>query len=175
MVFKNKTKKPNKITGFSLIETLIYLAILSLIMATLAPTLFTLESLKIRARNSGIEISDRMFVDSHLKNLLNRQETIIQPAENAKSKELKIRVKGNLVFTVHQRTEAEFAESGLVLIEDSDEPQGLHSQSLKIKDFNLERQSNFDIFEIIKYRYESNSELSNFFGTTSKSFLIQSD
>lgn len=47
--------------GFTLIETLIYIAILSLIMIAIIPSVYYLESTQNRLRQKAIEVENNIF------------------------------------------------------------------------------------------------------------------
>lgn len=162
---RNNFTKPNPghDSGFSLVETLIYLAILSMIMSVLVPTFYTLESLRDRIVKTSEALNDRIFIESQIRQLLKTQTEIIEPRRDTSADELILDVAaGNSnedLFTFRLENQK------LTL-----NATPLHGDGYLVKSFNARRLSTdefgneFGIFEIIQYEYD--------FGTSSVSIFI---
>ena len=56
--------------GFTLIETIIYFAIFSIITASLVPVFFSFESTAATSNERAAELCDRIFIESVVRNLV---------------------------------------------------------------------------------------------------------
>lgn len=56
--------------GFTLIETIIYFAIFSIITASIVPVFFSFESTAGQINERAAELGDRMFIESVIRNLV---------------------------------------------------------------------------------------------------------
>lgn len=56
--------------GFTLIETIIYFAIFSIIVSSIIPVFFNFESAAAQINERAAELGDRMFIEAVIRNLL---------------------------------------------------------------------------------------------------------
>lgn len=159
---KNKNKKYR---GLTLVETLIYLAILSMVITFIVPTLYSLELLRSRMIKSENLIADYVFIEINIRDLLKKSHQIISPEFGGNSAELKIRRSGGPTVTIRGDE-----DNNLVYI-DGEYSQILNNPHFVLKNFNLHRLGDEDYsenFETIKYRYDTDF----IFGTSSVGIFV---
>ncbi|MEK7185613.1 MAG: type II secretion system protein, partial [Patescibacteria group bacterium] len=91
---KTSNYNSNFNSGFSLVETLIYLAILSIIMTAIVPTFYALEQTRGRIGRSSVELSDRIFIESNIRQLIKNQRDILEPGLDEDSDTFEVRLFG---------------------------------------------------------------------------------
>jgi len=168
---ESKNQKQNKNQrklrqGLTLFETLIYLAIVSLVISSLLPTLNSLELLQDRVIKSGSVVADRIFIEVSTRDLIRKRSSIISPRQNESSTQLSVRLDDNSIFTISGD-----GENNLTILEDDGVPKILNSPDFFLKNFNLSRDhsDDFQNFETIEYRYDTDF----IFGTSSVVFITK--
>lgn len=71
--------KTNSLRGFTLIETLVYLAIFSFIVAVVVPSFMAVEFWAVRQSATESTLADQYFVDQYVRNMVEHGGVVMSP------------------------------------------------------------------------------------------------
>lgn len=125
---KRNTKK-----GITLIETLLYISLLSVFVTTAIPFFIGLNEWQASQATTADAIREFLFIRNRVRFLLSTSEAVISPRQGEFSDTLELRLSGG------ERIMLENFSRRLFVVKNSDDPVALHASSTAITDLTFYR------------------------------------
>lgn len=128
--------------GLTLIETLLYIALLSFLLVALMPLLINLNYWRSGEKEMQNAMNDYLFIESTIRNILHTSELVEEPDNDELDNRLVVKLRNGEGVKI-------YLDSGRIWLKNSEGVFPLHPTSTKVSSFSFLKQNRMNIDQLL--------------------------